>query len=166
MLECIARILRLRKSDKTARFPVISIQRRRRKINGAYFSVFGIRAVRARSGLLLQQAQTTRARSYTHGCFRVLIRQPDGAEREVVALFESFGSAYGMIRSIDGRMSRARISVTMFRQKDDRALLFKRRLCVVLHFSFDNTCKLYIFTFLYKSAYFVRKLVKLFWFSR
>lgn len=76
-----------------------------------------------------------------------VLRQPNGAEREVVALFESFRSAHGMIRSIDGRMSRARISVTMFRQKDDRVLLFKRHLCAVLHFNFDNTCKLYIFTF-------------------
>lgn len=163
MLECIARILRLRKSDKTTRFSVISIQRRRRKINGAYFSVFGIRAVRARSGLLRQQAQTARARSYTHGCFRAYRTRE---EREVGALFESFRSAHGMIRSIDGGMSRARVSVTMFRQKDDRVLLFKRRLCVVLHFNFDNTCKLCIFTFLYKSAYFVRKLVRLFCFSR
>lgn len=163
MLECIARILRLRKSDKTARFSVISIQRRRRrKINGTYFSVFGIRAVRARSGLLRQQAQTTRARSYTHGCFQAAERSGEGS----LASFESFRSAHGMIRSIDGGMSRARVSVTMFRQKDDRVLLFKRRLCVVLHFSFDNTCKLCIFTFLYKSAYFVRKLVRLFCFSR
>lgn len=127
-----------------------------RKINGAYF--FRIR----HSGSARSERFTsaTSAGQRERGLIRTdasVLRQPNGAEREVVALFESFRSAHGMIRSIDGRMSRARISVTMFRQKDDRVLLFKRHLCAVLHFNFDNTCKLYIFTFLYKSAYFVRK---------